>query len=170
LSAFNSLHDDIRREVTHGVQLATEFFTSSSCESTKHTAISRLLPSFARLISTSSSSSTGATNINTNNIKVSKKRRKNVSKAKDKAISVATNTADAKFISLRCQMLKSLKSLLQWSYMGTNNNCTDIHHGIVSNFNTVKDNMADNHWIHYFGHITSLNAIVNVNDAETRNG
>ncbi len=67
-------------------------------------------------------------------------------------------------------MLKSLKSLLQWSYMGTNNNCTDIHHGIVSNFNTVKDNMADNHWIHYFGHITSLNAIVNVNDAETRNG
>jgi len=169
-SAFNSLHDDIRQEVTHGVQLATEFFTSSSCESTKHTAISRLLPSFARLISTSSSSSTGATNINANNIKVSKKRRKNASKAKDKAISVATNTADAKFISLRCQILKSLKSLLQWSYTGTNNNGSDFHHSIVSNLNTVNDNMADNHWIRIFGNNTSLNAVVIVNDAETRNG
>lgn len=170
-SAFNSLHDDIRQDVTHGVQLATEFFTSPFyCESTKHTAIYRLLPSFARLISTSSSSSIGGTNINTNSIKVSKKRRKNASKAKDKAISAASNTADAKFISLRCQILKSLKSFLQWSFTGTDENCNDAHKSIISNLNTVTDDTTDNPWIRMFERNSSLNALLIANEADTRNG
>jgi hypothetical protein len=178
-SAFNSLHEDIRQDVTHGVLLATQFFTSSSSESTKHVAVARLLPSYARLISNSSSSLSVTTNIN----KVSKNRKKNrnANKAKDKAKS--SNTTNSKVISQRCQILKSLKALFQWSTTTKDTNSKDamrnnnfntsslmIYEGIVSNENTFNAAMDSNHWIRIIsGPNAPMNAVVLINETDPLN-
>ena len=107
-SAFNSLHEDIRNDAPHGVLLATQFFSSDYYKSV---TISRLLPSYARLLATSSSVPTK----NKNNIR---KKQIKVNKAKDRKDG-APNVPNQKISSQRCLILKSLAALFQWNNRST---------------------------------------------------
>jgi len=135
-SAFNSLHDNIRQDATEGVVMASHFFSSgtsspaalSSLEdfslATKPKAsirtshyqsiiIGRLLPSYVRLLATSSASASNTSQRSHQATSMKKgNKAKKTKAAKDK---VTVSAADAKAMTQRCQILNSLLSLLKWN-------------------------------------------------------